>query len=144
MVAGKLLRDRRALSAGRSQLVRSAAALHGGTLGGQHRYAHHRRAGAPAALVASSGRIVSGAEIEFAQHFAEGLAAPTAERLLSLLADDVVLQQPRLPPPRVRAGGVPAPVARPPWRQARCIPRPDPADRRRRVRAPEARPGHLR
>lgn len=43
------------------------------------------------------------AELRFAQQFADGWAAPTAERLVALLAEDVVLYQPHLPPLRGRA-----------------------------------------
>ena len=46
---------------------------------------------------------MSQAELDFARRFAEGWAAPTAERLVTLLADDVVLLQPHLPPIRGRA-----------------------------------------
>lgn len=49
---------------------------------------------------------MSSAELDFAQRFAEGWAAPTAERLVTLLADDVVLYQPHLPPLRGRAAAL--------------------------------------
>jgi len=46
---------------------------------------------------------VSSAELTFADQFAAGWSAPTAERLVALLTDDVVLYQPQLPPLRGRA-----------------------------------------
>jgi hypothetical protein len=49
---------------------------------------------------------VSNAELMFAEQFAAAWAAPTAERLVALLADDVVLRQPHLPPLRGRAAAL--------------------------------------
>lgn len=43
---------------------------------------------------------MSSPELEFAERFAAGWAAPTAERLAALLCEDVVLCQPHLPPLR--------------------------------------------
>jgi hypothetical protein len=43
------------------------------------------------------------AELRFAEQFAAGWAAPTAERLVALLAEDVILYQPHRPPLRGRA-----------------------------------------
>ena len=43
---------------------------------------------------------MSSPELTFADQFAAGWAAPTTERLLALLTDDVVLYQPHLPPLR--------------------------------------------
>ena len=46
------------------------------------------------------------AELRFAEQFARGWAAPTAEGLVALLAEDVVLYQPHLPPLRGRAAAL--------------------------------------
>ncbi|MBX3023515.1 nuclear transport factor 2 family protein [bacterium] len=45
---------------------------------------------------------MSSAELAFAEQFAAAWAAPTAERLVALLTDDVVLYQPHRPPLRGR------------------------------------------
>ena len=49
---------------------------------------------------------MSGAELVFAEQFAAGWAAPTPERLVALLTDDVVLYQPHLPPLRGKAAAL--------------------------------------
>jgi hypothetical protein len=49
---------------------------------------------------------VSNAELTFAEQFAAGWATPTAERLVTLLTDDVVLFQPHLPPLRGKAAAL--------------------------------------
>jgi hypothetical protein len=43
---------------------------------------------------------VNTAELAFAEQFSAGWVAPTVERLMALLTDDVVLYQPHLPPLR--------------------------------------------
>ncbi|MFN8641493.1 MAG: nuclear transport factor 2 family protein [Candidatus Binatia bacterium] len=46
------------------------------------------------------------AERRFAEQFAQAWAAPTAEGLVALLAEDVVLYQPHLPPLRGRSAAL--------------------------------------
>ena len=49
---------------------------------------------------------MSSAELAFAEQFAAGWAAPTPDRLVALLTDDVVLYQPHLRPVRGKAAAL--------------------------------------